>query len=42
MPVTEVANDYPEAHRRDRVWVSLEKAADMVDETALKTVLLNF
>jgi len=42
LPVTEVANDYPEAHRRDRVWVSLEKAADMVDETALKTVLLNF
>jgi 8-oxo-dGTP pyrophosphatase MutT (NUDIX family) len=42
LPVTSVANDYPEAHRRERVWVSPAKAADMVDETALKSVLRNF
>ena len=42
LPVTEIANDYPESHRRDRIWVSPSKAADMVDEAALKAVLLNF
>ena len=42
LPVTEVATDYPEAHRRERIWVSLTRAVEMVDETALKTVLRNF
>lgn len=42
LPVTEVATDYPEAHRRERIWVSLTRAVEMVDEIALKTVLRNF
>ena len=37
--VREEAQDYPEAHRRDRIWVSPEKAAWMVDEEGLRDIL---
>ena len=40
--VREEAHDYPEAHRRDRVWVSPEKAAWMVDEEGLRDILRTF
>ena len=42
LPVSEVLTDYPEKHRRDRVWVSPETAADMVADDALKPVLRHF
>ena len=34
--------DYPEADRRDRIWVSPNQAATMVDEPGLQEILLNF
>ena len=40
--VRETADDFPEAHRRDRVWVSPEQAASMVDEDGLRDILRNF
>ena len=42
LPVTEIANDYPEAHKRDRIWVSPAKAAEMVDDVKLKSLLQAF
>ncbi|MEJ6397617.1 NUDIX hydrolase [Yoonia sp. 208BN28-4] len=36
--VTKLADDFPEADRRERIWVSPEKAAEMVDDGALKTL----
>ena len=40
--VRESADDFPEAHRRDRAWVSPEKAALMVDEEGLRDILRAF
>ncbi|WP_296427951.1 NUDIX hydrolase [Yoonia sp.] len=40
--VTEVVDDYPEADRRDRIWVSRAQAAAMVDEPGLKPLLAGF
>jgi 8-oxo-dGTP pyrophosphatase MutT (NUDIX family) len=40
--VRETVEDFPEAHRRDRAWVSPEDAAGMVDEDGLKDILRNF
>jgi 8-oxo-dGTP pyrophosphatase MutT (NUDIX family) len=40
--VSKVVNDFPEADRRKRVWVSPKRAAEMVDETGLKTLLADF
>lgn len=37
--VRDLADDYPEAHRRDRAWVSPEEAARMVDEDGLRDIL---
>ncbi len=42
LPVTEVANDYPESHKRTRIWVSPSKAAEMVDDVELKSLLAAF
>ncbi|MEN8895236.1 MAG: NUDIX hydrolase [Yoonia sp.] len=42
LPVTEVANDYPEVDKRDRIWVSPAKAAEMVSDPAVKALLSNF
>ena len=40
--VTKVSSDFPEKDRRKRLWVSPEKAADIVDEPGLRDVLLRF
>jgi 8-oxo-dGTP pyrophosphatase MutT (NUDIX family) len=40
--VRDVADDFPEAHRRDRAWVSPEQAASMVDEDGLRDILRSF
>lgn len=40
--VREARDDFPEAHRRDRAWVSPERAAEMVDEDGLKDILRSF
>lgn len=40
--VKSVANDYPDADQRDRIWVSPEKAAQMVDDPGLSHVLEHF
>ena len=37
--VREARDDFPEAHRRDRAWVSPEKAAEMVEEEGLRDIL---
>ena len=37
-----VADTYPEASQRDRVWVSRKKAAKMVEETELARILRDF
>lgn len=42
LKVADVANDFPEADRRERIWVSPEKAADMVDNAQLKSLLAKF
>lgn len=39
--VQKTLRDYPESDRRDRVWVSPEKAAEMVTEDGLKALLLD-
>ena len=40
--VRDLADDFPEAHRRDRVWVSPAQAARMVDEEGLRDILRSF
>lgn len=40
--VAKLENDYPEAERRERQWVSIIKACDMVDEPGLKSILQNY
>jgi 8-oxo-dGTP pyrophosphatase MutT (NUDIX family) len=40
--VRKVTNKFPESHRRTRVWVTPSKAAEMVDEAGLKTLLSDF
>lgn len=37
--VRDVANDYPEADRRERRWVSIDKAVEMVDDDGLRRIL---
>ncbi len=37
--VRQIADDYPEADRRDRIWVSPEEAATMVSEDGLRAIL---
>jgi len=37
--VTSIASDYPESARRNRTWVSLAKAQELVDEPGLRHVL---
>ena len=37
-----VVSDYPEADRRDRIWVSPEQAATLVEEPGLQGILLKF
>lgn len=36
--VTEIAEDFPEAHERTRKWVNAETAAKLVNETELKSI----
>lgn len=40
--VREAVDDFPEAHRRDRAWVSPEEASRLVDEDGLRDILRNF
>ena len=40
--VTDLADDFPEAHERQRAWVSLAEAAQRVDEPELKALILGF
>ncbi|NCO85257.1 MAG: NUDIX hydrolase [Rhodobacterales bacterium] len=40
--VEKTVADYPEAQRRDRIWVSPRVAADMVHEDGLREILLRF
>ena len=40
--VRDLADDYPEAGRRDRAWVSPARAAEMVDEDGLRDILRRF
>jgi 8-oxo-dGTP pyrophosphatase MutT (NUDIX family) len=40
--VQKVADDFPEAHRRDRLWLPPEEAAALVDEDGLRDLLLRF
>ena len=40
--VSEIADNYPEAKERDRIWVSRKKAAKMVDEPELARILRDF
>lgn len=40
--VEEVSNAYPEAHKRQRQWVSIPKAVELVDDPALRDVLEAF
>lgn len=40
--VTKVANDYPEADKRDRRWVSPDEAAKLVDDDGLRGILKSF
>lgn len=40
--VRETVDEFPEAHRRDRVWVPPEAAAGMVDEDGLRDILRRF
>lgn len=42
LKVADVADDFPEAHKRDRIWVSPSKAAELVDNAQLKTLLTKF
>lgn len=40
--VDKVANDFPEAHKRDRKWVSPDEAVDLVDDAGLQRILKAF
>ena len=40
--VKKILDSYPEAERRDRIWASPAKAAELVDDPGLKQVLGNF
>lgn len=40
--VKKLSNTYPEAERRDRLWVSPARAADLVDDPGLQQVLKSF
>ncbi|MEY1556528.1 NUDIX hydrolase [Yoonia sp. R2331] len=40
--VKDVANDYPEADRRERKWVPVDQAADIVDDDGLRAILTAF
>ena len=40
--VTALDDDFPEAGERQRQWFTPAQAADLVDETGLKTLLRNF
>ncbi len=40
--VRDLSDDFPEAHRRDRLWASPEAAARLVDEEGLRDILLRF
>ena len=40
--VKKVARDFPEKHRRKRLWVAPERAAEIVDEPALSDALRRF
>ena len=40
--VRESLDVFPEAHRRDRIWVTPEEAARLVDEEGLREILLSF
>lgn len=42
LTVTKVANDYPEADKRDRIWVSPARAAELVDDPALRDLLAQY
>jgi 8-oxo-dGTP pyrophosphatase MutT (NUDIX family) len=42
LSITEIANDYPEANKRDRIWVSPNLAAEMVEDPAIRTLLSKF
>ncbi len=42
LKVADVANDFPEANRRDRIWVTPAKAAELVDNAQLKSLLAKF
>ena len=42
MQVTGLAKTYPECKQRRRKWFSPERAAQLVDEPQLSTLLLNF
>lgn len=39
--VLKTVRDYPESDRRDRIWVSPVKAAELVTEDGLRTLLLD-
>ena len=40
--VSKTSKDYPEADRRERKWVSVKKAANMVTEDGLRAILRKF
>ncbi len=40
--VTAMSKNYPEADRRNRIWVAPEKAAEMVDDDGLRGILRQF
>ena len=40
--VNEIADDYPEAHQRERIWVSRKKAAKMLDDPELARIVRDF
>ena len=40
--VHKTSKDYPEADRRDRIWVSPQKAAEMVSDAGLSDLLRKF
>lgn len=42
LKVSDITDDFPEADRRERIWVSPAKAAEMVDNAQLKSLLTKF
>ncbi|GGD45143.1 NUDIX hydrolase [Sinisalibacter lacisalsi] len=42
LKVTDMADEFPEAGQRERAWVTLDKAADMVEEESLSALLRAF